>query len=330
MNRLRAFRLIEGLNQSDLAETLGLSVPMVSAIESGRRSFTGDLTALGYGNDRLSLPDMSEPIHRARASTSAAAKKKAKELLRLAGEVFGELLNATPKAPDILLQQHKNVSGRDEIEDAASDMRAILRQEEEGPIRNLTALVERAGVCLVPMPKLPGLDGLSAWVEGVPVIGLDPNVPGDRFRFSLGHECGHLMFHDRRHDSVESEANLFAGALLFPRDDFDAAMIDKPKLTDFIELKGSWGMSVAAIVYRAHELNYIDDARYRALQIQMAKWRRNEPGGFQPAAGTLFPRLVELHGGMQQVAKDLGVNPKHLGAVVNWSDSRRGHLQVVN
>ena len=322
MNRLRSFRDIEGINQADLAEKLGMSVPMVSAIESGRRSFNGELTALGYADRRLTLPDMSEPIHRARSSTSSAAKKKAKELLRLAGEVFGELVDATPKAPDILLRRRAPVTSRDEIEDAATEVRAILGQEESGPIRNLTALVERAGVCLVPIPHLPGLDGLSAWVNGVPVIGLDPNVPGDRFRFSLGHECGHLAFHDRRHDSVESEANLFAGALLIPPDDFDAAMPDRPKLSDFIALKQTWGVSVAAIIYRAHERGLIDDARYRALQIQMSKWRRSEPGGFQPVTGVLFSRLVELHGGTQDVAKQLGVNPKHLGEVLNWNHLR--------
>ena len=91
MNRLRAFRDIEMLNQGDLADLLDISVPMVSAIESGRRTFSGDLEQLGYSHDRLSLPDMSEPIHRARASTSVAAKKRAKELLRLAGEVFGDM-----------------------------------------------------------------------------------------------------------------------------------------------------------------------------------------------------------------------------------------------
>lgn len=78
MNRLRAFRDIEGLNQADLADLVGLSVPMVSAIESGRRPFNGDLTAIGYDPRRLTLPDMSEPIHRARASTAVAAKKRAK------------------------------------------------------------------------------------------------------------------------------------------------------------------------------------------------------------------------------------------------------------
>ena len=322
MNRLRAFRDIEMLNQGDLADLLDISVPMVSAIESGRRTFSGDLEQLGYSNDRLSLPDMSEPIHRARASTSVAAKKRAKELLRLAGEVFGELLSSTPNAPTVLMQRQAPPADGDGIEKLAIAMRGRLGQEDSGPIRNLTALVERAGVCLIPIPNLPGLDGISAWVDGVPVIGLDPAVSGDRFRFSLAHECAHLMVHDRRHDATEDEANHFSGALLFPRDDFDAAMIDKPKLTDFVQLKSHWGMSVAAIIYRAHQLDYIDDQRYRALQIQMSKWRRNEPGEFQPVTGSLLPRLIEVNGGTNDVAKRLGVNASHLRQLTNWSHLR--------
>lgn len=319
MNRLRAYRDIEGINQAELSDMLGLSVPMISAIESGRRTFSGDLEPLGYRNDRLALPDMSEPIHRARASTAVAAKKQAKELLRLAGEVFGELLNRTANAPEVLLRR---LPSSHSIEDAAADLRAVIGQEEAGPIKNLTTVVERAGVCLIPIVGLPGLDGLSSWVNGIPVIGLDPSVPGDRFRFSLGHECGHLTFHERPHDSSESEANRFAGSLLFPKADFDAAMIDKPKLHHFIDMKSSWGISVAALIYRAHELDHIDDARYRALQIQMSKWRKNEPGEFQPVTGTLFRRLVEVNGGTAEVAKRLGINTKHLGMLLNWSHLR--------
>ena len=46
MNRLRAYRDLEGLNQADLAEILQMSTAMVSAIEGGRRPFNGDLRAL--------------------------------------------------------------------------------------------------------------------------------------------------------------------------------------------------------------------------------------------------------------------------------------------
>jgi Zn-dependent peptidase ImmA (M78 family) len=142
------------------------------------------------------------------------------------------------------------------------------------------------------------------------VIGVAPAVPGDRFRLTLSHEVAHLVLHARKTELAEREANRFAGALLFPADDFDLAMTARPLLSDFIALKSAWGISVAALVYRAHELGYVDDSRYRALQIQMAKWRKNEPGTFEPAHGQLLPRLVELNGGVDAGAADLGVNPR--------------------
>ncbi len=323
MNRLRAYRDLEGIGQDELGKLLDLSPQMVSAIEGGRRGFIGDLTALGYSNDRLDLPEMSEPLHRQRASTKVASRKRAKELLRLAGEVFRELRDRTDRAPDLALEPFSAPMTVDDIEELAVEVRFALRHEEGGPIRNLTAAVERAGVCLIPIAGLDGVDGLSSWVNGVPVIGLSPSVPGDRFRLTLGHELGHLLFHTRPGETTEKEANRFASALLFPQPEFDSQMRDRPQLRDFVSLKSSWGVSVAALVYRAHELDHIDDRRYRALQIQMSKWRKTEPATFAPIHGELMNRLVVANGGVDAVARDLGVNRKHLRQLCNWS-----HLRV--
>ncbi len=323
MNRLRAYRDIEGIGQDDLGKLLGLSPQMVSAIEGGRRGFIGDLAALGYSNARLELPEMSEPLHRQRASTKVASRKRAHELLRLAGEVFRELCGRTERAPHVALDPLPAPVSVDEIEELAIDVRFTLRHEETGPIRNLTAAVERAGVCIIPIVGLDGIDGLSSWVNGVPVIGISPSVPGDRFRLTLGHEMGHLLFHTRPGSTTESEANRFASALLFPQSEFDAQMLDRPQLRDFVSLKSSWGVSVAALVYRAHELDHIDDRRYRALQIQMSKWRKAEPATFPPVHGELMNRLVVANGGTDAVARELGVNRKHLQQLQKWS-----HLRV--
>ena len=318
MNRLRAFRDIEGINQDELGGVLGLSLQMVSAIESGRRTFSGGLAPLGYRDDRFTLPSMSEPLHRHRASTGVAAKKKAKELIRLAGEVFGELVSRTPNAPIWTLDRRSSPMSHQELENLTIEVRGLLEHEESGPIRNLTAAVERAGVCLIPITNVTGIDGLSSWVNNVPVIGLSPNMPGDRFRFTLSHELGHLLMHHRIAEYVEKEANQFAGALLFPREDFDAAMPERPQLRDFIALKSSWGIAVSALVYRAHELGYLDDRRYRALQIQMSKWHKNEPMTFPPVYGSLLARLIDVNGGTSDVAHDLGFNKSHLAELTDW------------
>ncbi|MCU1387558.1 MAG: Helix-turn-helix domain protein [Ilumatobacteraceae bacterium] len=322
MNRLVAYRSIEGLSQSELGEMLGVSIQTISNFESGRRPFKGDLTKLGYAPERFDIPDMSEPLHRQRASTPVSSRKRAQELLRLAGEVFIELRDRTPRTPMFDLDRYPTPTTLDEIEDDAIDVRYSLQHEKAGPIHNFTATVERAGVCIVPIAGLDGMDGLSSWVDGVPVIGVNPGVPGDRFRLTVGHELAHLMLHTRKTDNTEHEANRFAAALLFPRDDFDAAMPARPTLRDFVGLKKSWGVSVAALVYRAHELGHLNDERYRSLQIQMSTWRRNEPGKFEPVHGQLFAKLVEGNGGVDSVAGAIGVRRKHLAELVNWSHLR--------
>lgn len=205
------------------------------------------------------------------------------------------------------------------------DARYTLRQEVAGPIRNLTAAVERAGVCLIPINGLQGIDGLSSWVgdvDGVPVIGVSPSAPGDRFRFNIAHELAHLIHHTEKTEHTESEANRFAAALLIPRAEFEAAMPDKPHLRDFTNMKSAWGISVAALVYRAHELGYVDNDRYRSLQIQMAKWQRSESAPFEPVHGTLMSRLIEHHGGTEKVSAKLGINKHHLAELVNWAPRR--------
>jgi hypothetical protein len=125
----------------------------------------------------------------------------------------------------------------------------------------------------------------------------DPSLDRWPDRFTLAHELAHLLIHTRRSEICEHEANRFAGALLFPLDDFIEAMPPRPQLRDFVTLKSSWGVAASALVVRAHELDVIDDKRYRALQIQMAKWRKSEPMTFSPAYGQLLPRIIEVNGG---------------------------------
>ena len=319
MNRLRSFRRIEQMNQSELGELLGISTQLVSAIESGRRAATCDLTKLGYSPVRFDTAQMTEPLHRQRASTSMASTRRAQELLRLAGEAFCDLQADIPPSHKNRLERHGSPVCPAGVSEYAQDVRVgMFDQEEYGPIRNLTAAAERAGICLIPIVGLKGIDGISSWVNDQPVIGLNLDVPGDRFRLSLAHEIGHLVLHSNKTATSEDEAYRFAWALLMHDDEFADAMPEHPVLSDFIALKKSWGISVAALVFRAHRLGYLDDRSYRSIQIQMSKWQKSEPAGFPPVHGQLLPRLVEIHGGVQACANRLGLNPSHLREVTAW------------
>lgn len=62
-------------------------------------------------------------------------------------------------------------------------------------------------------------DGLAATVNDVLVIVVGMGWPGDRQRFTLAHELGHLILKDRLAPQLDKEraANRFAGAFLVPR-----------------------------------------------------------------------------------------------------------------
>ena len=287
----------------------------------GRRPLTFSLAPTGYADHRFTLPDMSEPLHRQRSATRVRDTHRAKELLRLAGEIAIELRERNAKAPSPGIARLPTPSFN-EMEALAVEIRLVLNREESGPIRNLTSAVERAGICLIPIVGLSGIDGISAWVEDQPVIGLSPAVAGERFRFSLAHELAHLIFHRTKGKVSEDQANRFAGAFLIPQEDYALAIADVPMLTDFIALKRAWGLSIGAFVYRGHELGHLDDGRYRSLQIQMSKWRKAEPGELAPAFGSLLSWLVEEAGGTVTAAQDLGVPRRHVREVTNWSPLR--------
>jgi Zn-dependent peptidase ImmA (M78 family) len=329
--RLAAYRRLEGITQDQLADRLGVDRATISNVEIGRREATFDVSPLRYSNERFAhTPGMSEPMHRALKSTRKSARDRAKEVLRLGGEVYAELASRQPKAPRPRLQRVGSVETLADVDDIAQNIRCfLLDQEEDAPIRNLTSAVERAGVILLPISNLAGIDGLSAWVdhlgERFPVIGIDPSQPGDRFRLTLLHEVGHLAIHGRSSETAEAEANRLARSVLIPNHRLEELFSGPtPTLRDFVALKRRWGVSVAAIVYGARELGLIDDHRYRSLQIQMSPWRRNEPERFDPINGALLHKVVELEGGHEHVGRHMGIDPKHVRELTNWS-----HLRAV-
>src|SRR5207248_402932 len=83
--------------------------------------------------------------------------------------------------------------------DAARLTRASIGLSPDQPIGNLINTVERAGVVVLALPvKLKGRDAFAGWVSGeraIPWMALSADAPGDRLRWSVAHELGHLVLH---------------------------------------------------------------------------------------------------------------------------------------
>src|SRR5262249_10925519 len=157
-----------------------------------------------------------------------------------------------------------------------------------------TRALERAGVAVAPM-MLPDAEneettavghfGVSFWagVNTTALVGYFPGASGDRDRFTLGHEAGHLVLHTFRprilHAVAESEANRFSTALLLPLGRARVELSDKLKLTDYARLKAAWGVSIQAMIMRGNTIGAIGDTRKNSLFVQLSAkgWRKHEP-----------------------------------------------------
>lgn len=116
-----------------------------------------------------------------------------------------------------------------------------------------------------------------------PIIVFNKTLLGDRQRFSLAYQLGHLIMHvyytiDWSRDVVH-EANLFASEFLMPekeiRKDFDNGIT----LALFAQLKKKWKVSMIALLYRADDLGYFtpNQKRYMLQQFNEQNIRRREP-----------------------------------------------------
>src|SRR2546428_12825632 len=110
---------------------------------------------------------------------------------------------------------------------------------------------------------LPQRDAFSTWAGGdgsTPVIVVTATTEGDRRRFSVAHELGHLVLHQVPQGSphgLERQADMFAEEFLLPAAAMREALVPPVTLTTLADLKGHWGVSLQALIRRARTLERI-------------------------------------------------------------------------
>lgn len=131
-------------------------------------------------------------------------------------------------------------------------------------------------------------------------------LPGDRLRFNLGHELGHLILDVQGELKSEQAANRFVGAFLVPaataRFELGANRTDL-NINELHMLKHKYGLSVQAWIYRAKDLSIISENTAVRLfqQFRVNDWRWREPGNTYPSETPMrMERLI-----YRALAKDL-------------------------
>lgn len=192
----------------------------------------------------------------------------------------------------------------EDIERIASDVRTMWGLSAGQPIGDLTRNIEREGIFVVPLAS-PVDDKIGDGVTrptlpaAKNIIGYFPEgKPGDRQRFTIAHELGHIILHRYRKPDdrklAEQEAHDFAGALLLPGETAKHILSPRMTLDDYPYVKASWGMSVSSLINRAFRLGVIDSNRRKSLMIQLSTrhWNRHEPIEVADERPTLFTQLV--------------------------------------
>jgi Zn-dependent peptidase ImmA (M78 family)/transcriptional regulator with XRE-family HTH domain len=210
-----------------------------------------------------------------------------------------------------------------------------------GPVDNLTALAERAGIIVVWCDFNAPIDGVTMNVPGMPAcIFLNRAIPADRLRASLAHEIGHVIMHRVPTDTIEDEAYTFGAELLVPERELRRDLIGgRITLERLARLKAKWRVSMQFILYQASELECLApyQSQYLWKQISRLGWRTREPAetDFKPEQPALFPRLLSLHAEelgyeLPEFVELLHMDPNDLRRMYGIQDtSQRSFLHLV-
>jgi len=193
------------------------------------------------------------------------------------------------------------------------------------PIPDLNSALEENGLRVFTVVAAPErkFDGMLAHAGDLPILVVDVSRPGDRQRFTLAHELGHLVLENRLDSGigVEKACNRFAGAFLFPRESVTreiGARRNSIEMRELALLKKKFGLSMAGILHRVHDIGVVSDAFYKeqTKTFRERGWNLKEPGDDYPAEKApvherlVFHALAERYLSMSRAAELMGV-PLH-------------------
>lgn len=313
-HRLKIARAAQGLSMQQLAEQVNVSANMIKKYEHNKSMPSSDvllrlLAVLNVPIDFLFRPfqvELGEVEFRKKSNTPQKLLNQIKVDVTNQVERWLTLKNIWLNFPIqsfVLPADLPAIHSLDDI-DLLADQLRIHWQLGTNPISHIIDLLEMFGIIVIVCDvenSAHHFDGLQAMVNNLPVIVVSSSLTGDRQRFTLAHELGHLLLQHHtlpEEIDIEKACNRFAGAFLLPKSQILKILGEKRskiKIEELSLLKHTYGISMAAILYRAKDLGIIKSSYHKSCSILFRKqgWHKKEPD--MPYANEqthLFKQLV--------------------------------------
>lgn len=331
--RLKNARIYRGMTLTNLATETGLSKQALSQYENGTiKPEVSNLFSLAkslnfpvdyFSSESKYRVNTETTYFRSLMSTSKKdrlAQRARIEFIAQIYEALFDFISFPPLNLPTIDFAGSNEGYAYESENEVEELEAISQQVREcwklgtGPIKDFRYTIEANGIVVTCTDsKADKIDAFSqrTLINGgeVFLIVISKNNQSlARARFDMAHELAHILLHPWSEDlesipkeefkARERQANIFASALLLPKDTFGFDVAHYPTNLEYYQhLKSKWNVSIQAMVYRTQQLEIITPSQYQYLMRQISKngWREKEPGD-QPYVMTsnLLQGAVEL------------------------------------
>lgn len=332
--QLKSARLLRGLTVTALANETGISKQSISLYENnenkpdyerGYKLAAALQVPYEFFLQKDACPTQTAATYfRSLASTSKLSRTSQSIKLEYIAKIYEALLNyidfPTLNLPVVEFvgsendfDEEENHRALIELEQIAADVRTLWGLGD-GPIDDLQYALESNGIVVTGFDASENkIDAFSQRIitstGEVCIVALNQGEkPEGRIRFDMAHELAHILIHPWSEDldciskeefkQRETQANIFAGAFLLPRESFSKDIMAHPTDLKYYQwLKKKWKVSIQAMIYRSHQLKIISSNQYQYMMRQISKngWRHSEPGDTPYFIGeNIFQGAIDL------------------------------------
>lgn len=182
----------------------------------------------------------------------------------------------------------------------AERVRGLLGLSPLQPVPSVIQVLERFGVRAIQIWSEARIDALAAHFGDMPIVALNATLSNDRLRFDAGHELWHVLAGECDEDidlsdkELDGPAHEFASHLLLTDEALREAFVGS-SMVRLVQFKERYGISLAAMIYRARSAGIIRETLYERLWREFSRlgWRKQEPGYVPPDRPTRLEELID-------------------------------------